>query len=303
MQRNPTTNRNGASRSLWMATADPPVFAPLSADAHARVCVVGAGIAGLTTAYLLAHRPSRWSCSTTTRPAGGETARTTGAPERRARRPLLRASSDLHGEARRRGSRRRATSRRSTRSRRIVPRRGHRLRLRARRRLPVRSRRATARRACWTRELDAARRAGLVDVERLLARRSGAFERFGDAPALPAPGAVPPARIPGGPRARSGAPGRAHPHADARRFGRRRRRRRRRDHASGPRVHGRAVVVATNTPVNDRVAIHTKQAAYRTYVIGAARAPRRRARRAATGTRSTPTTTCALAPRRRERPT
>src|SRR5207244_7517143 len=29
-----------------------------------------------------------------------------------------------------------------------------------------------------------------------------------------------------------------------------------------------AVVVATNTPVNDRVAIHTKQAAYRTYVIG-----------------------------------
>jgi glycine/D-amino acid oxidase-like deaminating enzyme/nitrite reductase/ring-hydroxylating ferredoxin subunit len=30
-----------------------------------------------------------------------------------------------------------------------------------------------------------------------------------------------------------------------------------------------AIVVATNTPVNDRLAIHTKQAAYRTYVIGA----------------------------------
>jgi glycine/D-amino acid oxidase-like deaminating enzyme len=29
-----------------------------------------------------------------------------------------------------------------------------------------------------------------------------------------------------------------------------------------------AVVVATNTPVNDLVAVHTKQAAYRTYVIG-----------------------------------
>jgi glycine/D-amino acid oxidase-like deaminating enzyme/nitrite reductase/ring-hydroxylating ferredoxin subunit len=29
-----------------------------------------------------------------------------------------------------------------------------------------------------------------------------------------------------------------------------------------------AVVVATNTPINDRFAIHTKQAAYRTYVIG-----------------------------------
>jgi glycine/D-amino acid oxidase-like deaminating enzyme/nitrite reductase/ring-hydroxylating ferredoxin subunit len=34
-----------------------------------------------------------------------------------------------------------------------------------------------------------------------------------------------------------------------------------------------AIVVATNTPVNDRVAIHTKQAAYRTFVVGA-RIPR-----------------------------
>ena len=34
-----------------------------------------------------------------------------------------------------------------------------------------------------------------------------------------------------------------------------------------------AIVVATNTPVNDLVAIHTKQAAYQTYVIGA-RIPR-----------------------------
>jgi glycine/D-amino acid oxidase-like deaminating enzyme/nitrite reductase/ring-hydroxylating ferredoxin subunit len=33
-------------------------------------------------------------------------------------------------------------------------------------------------------------------------------------------------------------------------------------------VSADAVVVATNTPVNDRVAIHTKQAAYRTYAIG-----------------------------------
>jgi NADPH-dependent 2,4-dienoyl-CoA reductase/sulfur reductase-like enzyme len=42
------------SSFLWMATADPPVFAPLTADAHGRVCIVGAGIAGLTTAYRLA---------------------------------------------------------------------------------------------------------------------------------------------------------------------------------------------------------------------------------------------------------
>jgi glycine/D-amino acid oxidase-like deaminating enzyme/nitrite reductase/ring-hydroxylating ferredoxin subunit len=37
----------------------------------------------------------------------------------------------------------------------------------------------------------------------------------------------------------------------------------------GHRVTANAVVVATNTPFNDWVTIHTKQAAYRTYVIGA----------------------------------
>ncbi|WP_406698956.1 FAD-dependent oxidoreductase [Singulisphaera sp. Ch08] len=39
--------------------------------------------------------------------------------------------------------------------------------------------------------------------------------------------------------------------------------------AAGPVVTANAVVVATNTPVNDLVAIHTKQAPYRSYVIGA----------------------------------
>jgi glycine/D-amino acid oxidase-like deaminating enzyme/nitrite reductase/ring-hydroxylating ferredoxin subunit len=43
--------------------------------------------------------------------------------------------------------------------------------------------------------------------------------------------------------------------------------------SNGFSVTAAAVVVATNTPINDRVAIHTKQAAYLTYVIGA-RIPR-----------------------------
>jgi Rieske Fe-S protein len=38
--------------------------------------------------------------------------------------------------------------------------------------------------------------------------------------------------------------------------------------SKGPQVSSGAIVVATNSPVNDWVAIHTKQAAYRTYVIG-----------------------------------
>ncbi len=39
--------------------------------------------------------------------------------------------------------------------------------------------------------------------------------------------------------------------------------------ATGHTVEATHVVVATNTPVNDRVTMHTKQAAYRTYVIAA----------------------------------
>ena len=43
--------------------------------------------------------------------------------------------------------------------------------------------------------------------------------------------------------------------------------------ADGRRVRAQAIVVATNTPVNDRVSIHTKQAPYRTYAL-AARIPK-----------------------------
>lgn len=43
------------STSLWIDTAHRPVTTPLDRDTNADVCVVGAGIAGLTTAYLLAR--------------------------------------------------------------------------------------------------------------------------------------------------------------------------------------------------------------------------------------------------------
>jgi glycine/D-amino acid oxidase-like deaminating enzyme/nitrite reductase/ring-hydroxylating ferredoxin subunit len=43
------------STSLWIDTAHRPATSPLNRDANADVCVVGAGIAGLTTAYLLAR--------------------------------------------------------------------------------------------------------------------------------------------------------------------------------------------------------------------------------------------------------
>jgi glycine/D-amino acid oxidase-like deaminating enzyme len=40
--------------SLWSATSALPIYAPLSANLSVEVCVIGGGIAGLTTAYLLA---------------------------------------------------------------------------------------------------------------------------------------------------------------------------------------------------------------------------------------------------------
>src|SRR5450756_178645 len=43
----------GDSISVWMATAQLPRFASLTANEQADVCIVGAGIAGLTTACLL----------------------------------------------------------------------------------------------------------------------------------------------------------------------------------------------------------------------------------------------------------
>ena len=44
---------SGTSTSVWMATAEVPPQPVLTEDTSADVCVVGAGIAGLTTAYLL----------------------------------------------------------------------------------------------------------------------------------------------------------------------------------------------------------------------------------------------------------
>ena len=46
-------NHAGESISVWMATAKLPSFSRLLTNEQAHVCIVGAGIAGLTTAYLL----------------------------------------------------------------------------------------------------------------------------------------------------------------------------------------------------------------------------------------------------------
>ena len=42
-----------ASTSIWMATANTPSQARLRENIRTEVCIIGAGIAGLSTAYLL----------------------------------------------------------------------------------------------------------------------------------------------------------------------------------------------------------------------------------------------------------
>src|SRR6266536_2107300 len=65
---------NGRSVSLWMATADTPTGPRLAEDVKCDVC---AGIAGLSTAYLLSREGKRVVLLDDGPTAGGETARTT----------------------------------------------------------------------------------------------------------------------------------------------------------------------------------------------------------------------------------
>jgi hypothetical protein len=46
---------SGKTDSLWNLTADVPPSSVLELDDHANVCVIGAGIASITTAYLAAR--------------------------------------------------------------------------------------------------------------------------------------------------------------------------------------------------------------------------------------------------------
>src|SRR5687768_5867404 len=65
------------SNSLWMETSAPDRFGPLMNDARADVCVVGAGIAGRSTAYLLAREGMSVVVLDDGRPGCGQTGVTT----------------------------------------------------------------------------------------------------------------------------------------------------------------------------------------------------------------------------------
>lgn len=254
-------NNHEQTVSSWMATAKVPARSPLKENITADVCIVGAGIAGMTTAYLLA-REGKSVVVLDDGPIGGSmTGRTTA--------HLVNALDDryfelerLHGE---RGARLAAESHTAAIDRietivteesidcdfervdgyLFVP--------------PGEAQKVL------DNELEAGQRAGLAleKVDRApLDYDTGPALRFpnqgqfhplkylsGLAEAIEKKGG----RIYTGTHAseiEGGEPARVAT-------------------SDGAVVTAGAVVVATNTPVNDLFAIHTKQAAYQTYVIGA----------------------------------
>ena len=68
---------SGATESLWMDTVDTLSFSPLTDDARASVCVIGAGIAGMSIAYMLTRAGKAVIVIDDGSIGGGETGRTT----------------------------------------------------------------------------------------------------------------------------------------------------------------------------------------------------------------------------------
>jgi glycine/D-amino acid oxidase-like deaminating enzyme/nitrite reductase/ring-hydroxylating ferredoxin subunit len=253
---------NGRTTSLWMATAAMPPEPLLDSDARADVCIVGAGIAGLTTAYLLAKEGKRVIVVDDGPTAGGETCRTTA--------HLVSALDDrfyhleqLHGTG---GARLAAQSHAAAidRIERIV--RDENIvcdfvRLDGYLFVPPGDDLAQL-----DDELRAAHRAGLTDVSRVDRAPVTSFDtgpclrfpRQGQFHVLKYLQAVAAAAKRDGARIYNGT------HVDRIEGGKEAR-----VETSRGVISADAIVVATNSPVNDLVAIHTKQAAYRTFVVGA----------------------------------
>lgn len=261
--------------SVWAATAQLPSFAPLTTDTTADVCIVGAGISGLTTAYLLTQVGKSVVVVDDGAIGSGMTGVTTA--------HLVNALDDrffdlerLHGE---RGARLAAESHTAAidRIESIV----------AREKIACDFTRLDGYlfaapehdEAYLDRELAAVHRAGLHGVTKVarapLAWDTGPCLRFpnqaqfhplkylaGLAQAIDPSAGAGSAKGDRGGRIYTGTHAtRVTGGSDAS------------VETKGGTVRARHVVVATNSPVNNLVAIHTKQAPYMTYVIGA-RVPR-----------------------------
>lgn len=253
----------GQSTSAWMSVSR-PAHIPLSTDVSSEVCIVGAGIAGLTTAYLLAREGRSVVVLDDGSVGGGQTVRTTA--------HLSNAIDDRYDEIERmhgvRGAQLAAESHTAAidRIERIATDEGIECDFERVDGYLFSSPEETS--EALARELDAAHRAGLTEVVQVSRAPIGEFDT---GPALRFPRqaqfhplkylhGVADAIVRNGGRIFSGA------HVTDVTGGVSAMVRT----ATGSKVTADAVVVATNTPINDLVAVHTKQAPYMSYVLGVA---------------------------------
>ena len=258
---------SSGTTSFWMATADVPSFEPLREDTEADVCIVGAGIAGITTAYLLGQAGKKVVVLDDGPVGGGETGRTTA--------HLCSALDDFYSEIEKmhgpEGARLAAESHVAAVDRIETIVRDERIECDFERVNGYWFAEEDGGDAELDAEAAAAGRAGISGVERMTRIPGVSFEtraalRFANQ------GQFHPLRyLAGLARAieRNGGRIFCGSHVDSLE---KRPRRPRLKTADGHSVTADAIVFATNSPVNDWVTMHTKQAAYRTYVI-AARVP------------------------------
>lgn len=250
------------STSLWLDTAHPGRQPTLTRDIETDVCVIGAGIAGTTTAYLLAKEGRSVVLIDDGTPGCGQTAVTTA--------HLTAVIDDrytemirLHGVD---GARLACDSHRSAIARIESICRGEDIRADFARVSGYLFLSPEHEEGLLDDEMAAAREAGL-DVEKL---RAAPVEGFQSGPCLHFPRQAqfhPLAYLNGLFDAFMRAGGRLH--GGVRATGVTNGEPAEVQTAGGPRIRAKAVVVATNSPFIDEFAIHTKQAPYYTYVIAA----------------------------------
>jgi len=251
------------SRSVWMDTAEVPLESSLAERVSADVCIVGAGIAGMSTAYLLAREGKSVVVLDDGLIGGGMTGRTTA--------HLVNALDDryfelerLHGEE---GARLAAESHTAAidKVEAIVKEEAIKCefeRLDGYLFVPPRESQKVL-----DDELEAVHKAGLTDIEKVERVPWGPYDT-GPALRFPRQAQFHPLKyLAGLAKAIKEKGGRIYTqsHATEIEGGKQARI----ETTGGGVVTAGAVVVATNTPVNDLIAIHTKQAPYQTYVIGA----------------------------------
>src|SRR6266550_2974559 len=248
------------SRSVWMDTAEVPLESSLAERVSADVCIVGAGIAGMSTAYLLARERKSVVVLDDGPIGGGMTGRTTA--------HLVNALDDryfelerLHGEE---GARLAAESHTAAINvvDAIVDQESIKCefeRLDGYLFVPPHDSRKIL-----DDELEAAHKAGLIDIEKVERVPWGSYDT-GPALRFPRQAQFHPLKyLAGLAKAIKQKGGRIYTqsHAMTIEGGKQARI----EIAGGGVVTAAAVVVATNPPVNDLIAIHTKQAPYQTYV-------------------------------------